>query len=223
MTGRMLDERTATLHCGLTFLTYNMTFFPMFILGVGGMMRRIYDPTQYAHLQPLQPLNIFVTQSAFALGIIQLIAAANVIFSLRERNAIVARAALAGVCFLGGLSLALPTGQALSMLLDEAGAVEGGTFRLPYPAVSLSLGVVAGLLAMIYGRGGSTPRNPQAPDNPWDANSLEWQISSPPPRSNFAEIPTVYRPPYDFSLPNTEPGTGLPQTAAAPSAKVVAS
>jgi cytochrome c oxidase subunit 1 len=30
-----------------------------------------------------------------------------------------------------------------------------------------------------------------APNNPWDAATLEWSIPSPPPEYNFAEIPTV--------------------------------
>jgi cytochrome c oxidase subunit 1 len=34
--------------------------------------------------------------------------------------------------------------------------------------------------------------------NPWKAATLEWQVSSPPPHENFAEIPTVTGGPYDF-------------------------
>jgi cytochrome c oxidase subunit 1 len=30
-----------------------------------------------------------------------------------------------------------------------------------------------------------------APDNPWQASSLEWATSSPPPPHNFAPLPTV--------------------------------
>lgn len=36
--------------------------------------------------------------------------------------------------------------------------------------------------------------------NPWKANSLEWQCPSPPPHGNFAEVPTVYRGPYEYSV-----------------------
>jgi len=32
---------------------------------------------------------------------------------------------------------------------------------------------------------------PEAGDNPWDAPTLEWSVSSPPPPYNFAVIPTV--------------------------------
>jgi cytochrome c oxidase subunit I len=37
----------------------------------------------------------------------------------------------------------------------------------------------------------SKSNGPIAPDNPWDAATLEWSIPSPPPEYNFAEIPLV--------------------------------
>jgi cytochrome c oxidase subunit 1 len=37
----------------------------------------------------------------------------------------------------------------------------------------------------------------KAPDNPWDATTLEWQTSSPPPLENFEEPPVVTMGPYD--------------------------
>jgi cytochrome c oxidase subunit 1 len=39
-------------------------------------------------------------------------------------------------------------------------------------------------------------------DNPWEATTLEWNTTSPPPHDNFAGIaPTVYRGPYEFAVP----------------------
>ncbi len=35
--------------------------------------------------------------------------------------------------------------------------------------------------------------------NPWRANTLEWAAPSPPPHGNFAELPVVYRGPYEYS------------------------
>jgi hypothetical protein len=37
----------------------------------------------------------------------------------------------------------------------------------------------------------SMRRGEPAPPDPWQADSLEWSTSSPPPEYNFAEIPTV--------------------------------
>ena len=42
----------------------------------------------------------------------------------------------------------------------------------------------------------------KAGDNPWEATTLEWNTSSPPPHDNFAGVlPVVYRGPYEFAVP----------------------
>jgi cytochrome c oxidase subunit 1 len=41
----------------------------------------------------------------------------------------------------------------------------------------------------------------RAERNPWRANTLEWVAPSPPPHGNFAEMPTVYRGPYEYGVP----------------------
>lgn len=38
-------------------------------------------------------------------------------------------------------------------------------------------------------------------DNPWQATTLEWQTPTPPPHGNFDRVPTVYRNPYEYSVP----------------------
>jgi cytochrome c oxidase subunit 1 len=91
MFGRQMSERWGKVHFALTFVFYNLTFFPMHILGIGGEMRRIYDPTVYDFLKPLQPINVFITISAFLLGLSQIVFAVNFIGSLfkgakAERN-----------------------------------------------------------------------------------------------------------------------------------------
>ncbi|MGH9862918.1 MAG: cytochrome c oxidase subunit I [Candidatus Acidiferrales bacterium] len=41
--------------------------------------------------------------------------------------------------------------------------------------------------------------------NPWEATSLEWTVPSPPPHDNFAgHYPSVYRGPYEYSVPGAE-------------------
>jgi cytochrome c oxidase subunit I len=42
ITGRLLDEGLGKLHFWLTFVGFNLTFFPMHILGILGMSRRVY-------------------------------------------------------------------------------------------------------------------------------------------------------------------------------------
>jgi len=91
MFGRLMNERLGQVHWALTFLFFNLVFFPMHNLGVAGHMRRIYDPTQYEFLQPLQPLNRFITIAAFCLGASQILFAINFFVSLfagrrAERN-----------------------------------------------------------------------------------------------------------------------------------------
>jgi len=127
MFGKMMNETLGRIHWALTFLFFNLVFFPMHYIGMQGHMRRIYDPTQYDFLKPLQPINEFMTISALLLGAAQILFVVNFVWSL-------ARA--------------------------KTGA-----------------------------------------RNPWQANTLEWTTTSPAPHGNWDVIPTVYRGPYEFSVP----------------------
>jgi cytochrome c oxidase subunit 1 len=82
MFGRLMNSRLNIVHFVLTFLFFNLTFFPMHILGMGGHMRRIYSPLAYDFLKPLQWWNEFITINAFLLGATQILFAANFIVSL---------------------------------------------------------------------------------------------------------------------------------------------
>jgi cytochrome c oxidase subunit 1 len=43
----------------------------------------------------------------------------------------------------------------------------------------------------------------KAGDNPWEATTLEWATTSPPPHDNFGgKLPTVYRGAYEFAVPD---------------------
>ena len=130
MFGRKLNDFLGKIHFIGTFIFFNLTFFPMHILGIGGHMRRLYDPTQYAHLKHLQPINVFITISAFLLGLAQIPFVINLIKSL------------------------------------------------------------------FWGE--------KVDRNPWQANTLEWAAPSPPPHGNFETIPTVYRGPYEYSVPGRD-------------------
>jgi cytochrome c oxidase subunit 1 len=129
MFGRLMNERWGKIHWAITFITFNLVFFPMHFLGMRGMPRRIYDYTQYTHLKNLLPMNQFMTVALFVLGIGQIILVFNFFLSMR-------RGKLAG-------------------------------------------------------------------PNPWRANTLEWQTSSPPPHENFkGAVPSVHRGPYEYSAPD---------------------
>ncbi len=79
VTGRLVNEFWAKFHAWWFFIFFNMTFLPMFILGIEGMNRRIAVYLPYLH-----PLNEFVSISSFFLGAGFLIPAANLFFSWRS-------------------------------------------------------------------------------------------------------------------------------------------
>src|SRR5438034_4030527 len=122
ITGRMLSRRLGQWHFWLQVVGFNLTFFPMHMLGLKGMPRRIAD---YAPNRGWTFLNGISTLGSYMIGVAMLIFLVNVITTLRR------------------------------------------------------------------------PRS--APDDPWEANTLEWATSSPPPPHNFDALPpiTSNRPVYD--------------------------
>jgi cytochrome c oxidase subunit 1/cytochrome c oxidase subunit I+III len=114
MTGRMLSERLGKWNFWVMFIGFNIGFFPMHILGLLGMPRRIY--TYQPNLGwDVNNLIVSIGSYVFAVGVLLFVI--NVFWSMRR-------------------------------------------------------GAVAG-------------------PNPWDASSLEWATTSPPPAYNFAVLPTV--------------------------------
>ncbi len=64
MTGRMYNEKLATVSAALIFIGFNTTFFTQFILGSRGMPRRYYN-----YLDQFQPLHAFSTVGSWFLGV----------------------------------------------------------------------------------------------------------------------------------------------------------
>ncbi|MGH2406895.1 MAG: cytochrome c oxidase subunit I [Candidatus Limnocylindrales bacterium] len=123
MTGRMLNERLGKIQFAIIFIGTQVTFFPMHLLGLSGMPRRIQD---YAPNAGWQDLNVLATIGSYMLGL--------------------------------------------------------------------------GILLMFWNFF-ITLRGPQdAGDDPWDANTLEWATTSPPPSYNFDHLPEVRseRPLFDL-------------------------
>ena len=65
MTGRMMSERLGKWAFWLIFVGFHLTFFPMHILGLQGMPRRVYT---YQPDMPWHGLNMFVSLSAVILA-----------------------------------------------------------------------------------------------------------------------------------------------------------
>jgi cytochrome c oxidase subunit 1 len=132
MFGRMMNEALGKIHFWGTVIPFNFIFIPLFVLGLAGQHRRIYN---YNHFP----------------------------------------------------ELATPELQNLRVLATMALVV-----------------MLAFQLVFIYNFVVSWWRGKAAGRNPWKANTLEWVAPSPPPHGNFAELPTVYRGPYEYSVPGRE-------------------
>ncbi|MBM3821224.1 MAG: cytochrome c oxidase subunit I [Acidimicrobiia bacterium] len=76
MTGRMYNERLGKTHFWITFVSFNVTFFPMHWVGLDGMPRRVFDySSNYA------TLNLIVSIASFVLGASLILFFYNVIVS----------------------------------------------------------------------------------------------------------------------------------------------
>jgi cytochrome c oxidase subunit 1 len=75
MWGRMLDERLGKVHFWLTMIGFNLTFFPMHILGLNGMPRRVYT---YSEESNYALLNLLETYGAFILTVALLVFLFNI-------------------------------------------------------------------------------------------------------------------------------------------------
>jgi cytochrome c oxidase subunit I len=77
MTGLQFNEALSKIHFWSMFIAFNSTFGPLFAAGLLGMPRRV---AFYA--SDLQPINIWVSVSAFVLGASMLVFIANVLYSM---------------------------------------------------------------------------------------------------------------------------------------------
>jgi cytochrome c oxidase subunit I len=77
MTGLTLNRTLGKVHFWLMFLAFNSTFFPLIIVGILGMPRRVVT-----YPEEWQFLNAWSSVSAFVLGFSMLIFLANLVYSM---------------------------------------------------------------------------------------------------------------------------------------------
>jgi len=81
MFGRLLDEGLGKLHFWLTFIGFNLTFFPQHMLGLLGMQRRIYT---YPEHGLFAAYNMISSIGSFVMAVGTLVFVANVIKTSRS-------------------------------------------------------------------------------------------------------------------------------------------
>ena len=79
--GRKLDERLGQLHFVFMFIGFNLAFFPMHLLGLDGMPRRI---ATYANESGWEPLNILSTVGAYIIAIGMIPFIINLVLAFRR-------------------------------------------------------------------------------------------------------------------------------------------
>jgi cytochrome c oxidase subunit 1 len=84
MSGKLLNERLGQLHFWLVLIGLNLAFFPMHILGLLGMPRRVY--TYPANLG-WNDLNLISSVGAFLIGLGVMVFLTNIIISLKQGEA----------------------------------------------------------------------------------------------------------------------------------------
>lgn len=85
VTGRRLNDTLGKLHFWGSLIFLNGVFMPMFIQGLAGVSRRLYDGgQQYVHAQEVLQWNEFMSISAWLLGLAQLPFIINFFMSIRK-------------------------------------------------------------------------------------------------------------------------------------------
>ena len=80
-----MNETLGKIHFWGSFLCMNGIFFPMFIQGLAGVSRRLYDGgQQYAHAQGVLHLNEGMSIAAWTMAIFQVFFIINFFISIRK-------------------------------------------------------------------------------------------------------------------------------------------
>ena len=84
-TGRKMNETLGKIHFWGSFVCMNLIFMPMFVQGLAGVNRRLWDGGAiYTHAQETISLNIPMVYAAFGLAFFQLFFIVNLLVSMRS-------------------------------------------------------------------------------------------------------------------------------------------
>lgn len=85
VTGRKMNDTLGKIHFWGSFIFLNGVFMPMFIQGLAGVSRRLYDGgLQYAHAQSVLQWNEVMSVSAWLLGLAQIPFIINFFWSIKK-------------------------------------------------------------------------------------------------------------------------------------------
>ena len=93
-------------------------------------------------------------------------------------------------------------GHGWNLAGEKVWGLSGFEWNTPISIAAWVMGLAQ--LPFIFNFFWSIWRGEKVDDNPWQATTLEWTAPSPPPHGNFAVTPSVYRGPYEYSLPGRE-------------------
>ena len=87
ITGRALNETLGKIHFWGSFVCMNLIFMPMFVIGLMGVNRRLWDAgASYALAQPTLKWQTHMTYAAFALGVFQIPFIVNLLLARTTRE-----------------------------------------------------------------------------------------------------------------------------------------
>ena len=61
MFGRFMCEKLGKLHFWITAISFNVIFIPLFIVGIAGHQRRVFDPNKFEYIKPFQHYHVIAT------------------------------------------------------------------------------------------------------------------------------------------------------------------
>jgi cytochrome c oxidase subunit 1 len=84
-TGRKMNETLGKIHCFGSLVCMNIVFMPMFIVGMAGVSRRLFDGgATYDFADPVLQWNVVSSWGAWALGLFQIPFIFNFFWSIRN-------------------------------------------------------------------------------------------------------------------------------------------